>query len=149
MKAISLWQPWASLWCSPAKVHETRHWPTRHRGPLIVHAAKRPIDDLVGDDLDMICRRLFGAAYRTALPRGALIGIVHITDCVVTVSEARPFDVTVPRYVRNASHPNDLAAGDWSEGRFAWRRDQFRVFEAPVPWRGAQGLFDVPDAIVP
>ena len=25
MRALSLWQPWASLWCSSRKVHETRH----------------------------------------------------------------------------------------------------------------------------
>jgi activating signal cointegrator 1 len=43
MKAISLWQPWASLWFTDSKIHETRHWSTRHRGPLYVHAAKRPI----------------------------------------------------------------------------------------------------------
>jgi hypothetical protein len=40
MKAISLWQPWASLWCSPRKIHETRHWPTNNRGWMLVHAAQ-------------------------------------------------------------------------------------------------------------
>ena len=44
MKAISLWQPWGSLWLSPAKRHETRHWQTRHRGKLLVHAAKKLVE---------------------------------------------------------------------------------------------------------
>src|SRR6185436_9203151 len=54
LPCISLWQPWGSLWCSDAKEHETRHWPTSHRGWLAVHAAKRKIDDLSGERLDEI-----------------------------------------------------------------------------------------------
>jgi hypothetical protein len=46
MKAISLWQPWASLWVSGRKIHETRSWRTRHRGWLAVHAARRIEADL-------------------------------------------------------------------------------------------------------
>jgi hypothetical protein len=34
--AICRLRPQASLWCSSPKVHETRHWPCRHRGwPLV------------------------------------------------------------------------------------------------------------------
>ena len=48
MKAISLWQPWATAIAVGAKRIETRHWPTKHRGPLMIHAAKRKvIDDLI------------------------------------------------------------------------------------------------------
>lgn len=41
MRAISLWQPWASLVVLGAKKIETRHWSTNYRGPLLIHAAKR------------------------------------------------------------------------------------------------------------
>ena len=41
MKALSLWQPWASLIAAGVKRFETRHWETRHRGPIAIHAAKR------------------------------------------------------------------------------------------------------------
>src|SRR6266404_4850893 len=81
MRAISLWQPWASLWCSTAKVHETRHWPTSHRGWLVVHAAKRRIDDFSGDRLDDICDGEFGPHWGMELPRGALIGLVNVIAC--------------------------------------------------------------------
>jgi hypothetical protein len=40
IKAISLWQPWASLMALGLKRHETRHWPTAYRGPIAIHAAK-------------------------------------------------------------------------------------------------------------
>ncbi len=144
MKALSLWQPWASLWLTNAKIHETRHWPTRHRGPLLVHAAKRPIDECDGDELDRICIRLFGAGYRTEMPRGALLGIVHVVACVPpaqvgigSLPPGAPYD--------RAEHDDDRACGDWSEGRFAWRRGAYSSF-APIPYVGHQGLFTVPDS---
>jgi hypothetical protein len=41
MKAISLWQPWASAIALGWKKNETRHWSTDYRGPLLIHAAKK------------------------------------------------------------------------------------------------------------
>lgn len=41
MKAISLWQPWASLWMAGRKRFETRHWETKHRGALANAISKR------------------------------------------------------------------------------------------------------------
>lgn len=41
MKAITLWQPWASLVAVGLKRAETRGWSTRYRGPLAIHAAAR------------------------------------------------------------------------------------------------------------
>jgi hypothetical protein len=139
MKAISLWQPWASLWCSDAKIHETRHWPTKHRGWLLVHAAKRTIDDYQGDDrLDQICEGIWGNHWGQDLPRGALIGMVNIADCLRTETVLAGYQ-----------EPDDYECGDFSAGRFAWKRDLFRVFPKPIPYRGSQGFFEVPDDLIP
>lgn len=40
-RALSLWQPWASLIALGVKTIETRSWNTYYRGPLAIHAAKR------------------------------------------------------------------------------------------------------------
>lgn len=40
MRAISLWQPWASAIALGSKRIETRSWSTSYRGPLAIHAAK-------------------------------------------------------------------------------------------------------------
>lgn len=51
MKALSLWQPWASLMALGVKQNETRSWPTSHRGDLLICAAKRmptPDEDRIG-----------------------------------------------------------------------------------------------------
>src|SRR6266851_1649200 len=70
MKGISLWQPWASLWCSRRKVHETRHWRCRHRGWLLVHAAKRFEKDFdLGEPLPQTGRLALAALLEKARTR--------------------------------------------------------------------------------
>src|SRR6185312_11743499 len=113
MKAISLWQPWASLWLSPAKIHETRHWKTAYRGQLAVHASQtKKHYDAIAPDLDDICRRYFGADWRKTLPRGALLGYVALIDC-------EPVDGTS---IGRGYAMEDWLCGDFSAGRFAWKR---------------------------
>lgn len=41
MRALTLHQPWASFVACGAKQIETRSWPTKHRGPIAIHAGKR------------------------------------------------------------------------------------------------------------
>jgi hypothetical protein len=47
VKALSLWQPWASLVALGVKTIETRSWSTSYRGPLAIHAARRPVREKV------------------------------------------------------------------------------------------------------
>jgi activating signal cointegrator 1 len=140
MLAISLWQPWASLWVSGRKVHETRHWRTLYRGWLIVHAGKRfDKPSMPGDPLNKVLVHEFGDDWAIDLPRGALIGQVHIADCVSTCSSFG--DV--------ATNDEDRLCGDFSAGRFAWRADDFQAFKEPIAYRGAQGFFRIPEGLVP
>lgn len=138
MKAISLWQPWASLWCSGVKIHETRHWPTSYRGWLLVHAAKRKIDDLEGDRLGEICDGVFGHHYGQELPLGALVGMVNIVNCKPTIVFPADFRET-----------DDYECGDYGDDRFAWEAKSPKLFEQAIAYRGAQGFFQVPDNILP
>jgi hypothetical protein len=80
VKALSLWQPWASLIAVGAKRFETRSWQTSHRGPLLIHAAQK-----WGGQLWAMCRTepshaaLNAASYveglgeRRGLPFGAAV----------------------------------------------------------------------------
>jgi len=61
MKAISLKQPWASLIANGKKTIETRTWPTKYRGDLLICASKQP--------------RLDG------YPSGCALCIVTVIDC--------------------------------------------------------------------
>jgi activating signal cointegrator 1 len=142
MKCISLWQPWASLWCSECKTHETRHWPTKHRGWLAVHAAKKDVSHSIergAGDLLEILRDEYGGHWARDLPRGAIIGAVDIIDCVATEKIVRAI----------ASKPcADEVCGDFSSGRFAWKRGEFKLFKKPIPYTGRQGFFEVPEDLL-
>jgi len=135
VKAITLWQPWASLWLTTRKVHETRSWATKYRGDLIVHAAKRECDYAVDLGLDDICTAEFGSRWRDHLPRGKIIGIVQLLDCQ-SMLEARPVD------------NDDRVCGIWSQDRIAWKRGQFLALARPMPFVGKQGLWNGPDQVL-
>ncbi len=48
IKALTIWQPYASLIAAGLKQYETRSWSTRYRGLLAIHAAKRWIGEECG-----------------------------------------------------------------------------------------------------
>ncbi len=133
VKAISLWQPWASAWVQGLKRNETRSWATSYRGWLVVHAAKRwtreqrdlletlPLADLLRmDDRD--------------LPLGAIVGKVYLKG-------SWPTDRFFPNHIEGAW-------GDYSHGRYVWPASEHVEFTDPIPFRGRQRFFDVPDSLL-
>lgn len=87
MKIISIRQPWASLiitggtnvetGAASFKDVENRIWATSYRGPVLIHASQRP-DDITPADIE----RRFDVRLPSELPRGGVIGMVDIVDCV-------------------------------------------------------------------
>ena len=137
MRALSLWQPWASLMAAGLKTIETRDWPTRYRGPLAIHAAKRPLS---GEEKALLyiwaCKGMIPAAWLDSepLPYGAILAVANLVDC------ARVENVSPGRL--------DEAFGNYAPGRWAWITRNLRALPHPIPYRGAQGLFDVPTKII-
>lgn len=145
MKAFSLWQPWASLWCSPRKRHETRgqgsNFERDYRGWLAVHATKKFVRD-VDPDLEEILIDEFGPHWGRELPTGAIIGAVN------TVAVLASDGLFPPGCYRrlSAEQRDDFHCGDFDPGRFAIERREYVVLPEPIPWSGQQGrYFDVPD----
>jgi hypothetical protein len=54
VKAISLWEPWATFMAIGAKLNETRSWPAAYRGDLVICATKfvPPMSDICAERLD-------------------------------------------------------------------------------------------------
>jgi hypothetical protein len=73
MKVISIRQPWASLIVIGAKDVENRTWPTRYRGPVLIHASQRA-DDVSSDEIE----HRFGLHLPEELPLGGVVGITEI-----------------------------------------------------------------------
>lgn len=135
MKALSLWQPFASLVAAGIKTFETRSWKTEYRGPLLIHASLYCPDEEV---------RLLAAKdprFRDAIekigpmanwPRGAALAIVDLVACQSTAL------IGLDEVHREG------AFGDFGPCRFAWKLNLLQVLPAPIPLKGRQGFFEVP-----
>lgn len=129
MKAVTICQPYAHLVCvDRTKRVENRTWATSHRCDLLIHAGKSRAWLDVDDGTDI-----------AAMTFGALIGIATLVDCLDVVRiRAGAYDERYP-WLREHVHTN----GPW-----CWVLDNVRALTRPVPYRGAQGLFNVPDDLV-
>lgn len=152
MKAISLWQPWATLVAIGAKAIETRGWQTPYRGPLAIHAAVRWTPQQTA-----LCRTepfvsVLRAAGYDADPRpnttisqhsimlGHIVAIATLAGIVPT--ENISF-APLPLLPEQNRHPHEKEFGDYSPGRFGWFLKDVRPLRVPMPYRGRQGLFNV------
>lgn len=136
IRALSLWEPWATLMRLGEKTVETRSWPTAYRGPLLICASKRRDLRELRDDLrHPAFRRVLvreGETLSACLERlhfGKAVAIVDLVECIPTEDALRLGHVD-----REASF------GDYSSGRWAWRTTNLRAIE-PFPIRGHQGLW--------
>jgi hypothetical protein len=134
MKALSVWQPWASLIAIGAKRIETRGWSTAYRGPLAIHAAKRMTVGNSDFALSNLCQPVWHAAGLTwPFPLGAIVAVARLAICV-------------PVEAVGELAPRERTFGDYRPGRFAFVLTDIRRIEPAIPWRGAKGLFDMPDS---
>lgn len=141
MKAISLWQPWASAIALGAKTIETRSWSTSYRGPIAIHAAKRTnelIEIFVKNSelyADVRALREFqGKKIAEAFPLGSVVATARLVDCLPSEK------------ITDLSSSN-LILGDFSPGRFGWILKDIKALPEPLPYRGRQGLFEIPDSV--
>jgi activating signal cointegrator 1 len=150
MKAISIWQPHASLIICGAKPFETRHWaaPKWLMWQRIAIHASKCTDDLeelaeyiqarkedgdseIFDSYEAMWKALIAGGFTNLneLPRGAIIGTAILSECI------RSEDLADPGHF-----------GNFGPGRFAWRMTDVKPLAEPIPFRGQQGFFNVDDA---
>ncbi|MFP4145888.1 MAG: ASCH domain-containing protein [Phycisphaeraceae bacterium] len=121
-KALTICQPYAHLIMAGEKLVENRTWPTRYRGPLVIHAGKSRAwldswDQPVPEDM----------------PFGAVVGWVRLVDCVRLGGEL-PEKLA---WLREHEH----ASGPW-----CWVLADPHPAPKPLPYRGRQGLYEIPAA---
>lgn len=118
MRVLTIRQPWAWLIISGHKTIENRTWQTDYRGPLYIHAGKRP-DDMARESV------VNGVPIDPELLKyGVVIGRVELVDIV-----------------RRSTSP-------WFQGPFGWvlskprstkpfpLRGQQGLFQLPAGFRG-------------
>jgi hypothetical protein len=156
MRAITLWQPWASAIAVGAKRIETRHWPTSYRGPLAIHAAKRCVkSEMIGyGSSSAWCGALAptgkklrdGQDLRDLLPFGAIVATCDLIDCRTTDSFTQA-DLDTARRPQGATDDTyawtERTMGNFAPGRYGWVLDNIKALPEPIQWKGAQRFFEV------
>lgn len=151
MKALTVWQPWASLIMIGAKPYEFRRWDyrTRERGlegqRIVIHAGARAmrqqeIEDIVARLED----RLSSLNAKIALP--LLQRLLAAYRCQGVLPLACGLGTAVlgtPKHV--AALFNSPADSDRIDHHmWAWPLTEIEPFAEPVPTRGLQGFWTWP-----
>lgn len=153
MKALTVRQPWASLIVGGFKDVENRTWPLHpdhHYMPLMIHAAAKydtqgwinamrpcvdsgagtPLALLLTTSTDPDMQRQSGA------PRGVLLGTVAVIGC---------------HQGRKCEADEGLGCSRWADEDpdvWHWTLRNPQPLAEPVPYKGRQGLWTVPDDVV-
>jgi len=148
MKAITIHQPWATLIALGEKRFETRGWPTKHRGPIAIHAGKK-IDELAFCDWP-ICETLrkHGIVHLADLPTGKIVATANMTECwrVIGIADVPVKETSVlssgNRMFGITPATEEYQFGDFSEGRYAWELTDVQPLPVPLPAKGQQGFWN-------
>jgi hypothetical protein len=141
MKALTLWQPWASLIAMGEKKVETRCWSTKYRGELAIHAAAKMPPKWLGASREfpefrteladiLMVREDAVPALTIALPRAVVLCIVRLVD------------IEPSEQVAGILCQRELIFGNYEEGRYAWFMELVEKFETPIPAKGNRMLWN-------
>ena len=127
MKALTLYQPWATLVAIGEKKIETRSWSTNDRGPLAIHAGKHMPEDA----LDLCLEEPFKLhLLGHRMPRGFVVATCELVD--------------VERIYADSYIPGkpEFMFGDYTIGRYMWKLEHVKILPGPIPAKGAMGLWE-------
>ncbi len=148
MKALTLWQPWATAMALGEKRIETRVWSTKYRGEIAIHSAAKLPSKWLGESrhqpefrselADILnCRRdcderggMHLDSRINALPYGSILCIVKLLWIEETA------------LVRDNLSTRELIFGNYEDGRFAWFTEMVERFDEPIPAKGNRLLWE-------
>jgi hypothetical protein len=132
VKALTVRQPWAWAIAAGHKDVENRTWQTSYRGLLAIHAGRTwaPAEE------KRACRELLEdpgvvepGCYvpdRHLLAEGAIVAVVNLVGICSLGDSAR------------------CRCSGWGAiGQHHWRLRNVEALAEPIPWRGAQGLWEI------
>ena len=160
MKALTIWQPWASLIMAGAKPYEFRGWraPRSLIGqPIVIHASARKIDveevgslfrlrnfrnidaehKLAWAETCLIADKsqaVFNQALEGTLPFAAGLGTAVIGEPRIGTEIAEEFGVPRVNDSDRDQHAN-----------FGWPLTDIEVWNDPIPMKGRQGFWNWPE----
>ncbi|HBV87041.1 MAG TPA: 2-oxoglutarate dehydrogenase E1 [Desulfosporosinus sp.] len=141
MRALTVWQPFATLLAERHKKIETRSWATNVRGAVAIHSAKKPFKEvkcLINPRSITVISNLLFPYSLERLPTGYVLAVGNLVDCK-RIDEA---------FIETLS-PTEIHLGDYTIGRYAWIFEDVKHFKTPMQAKGSLGFWDwvVPDGI--
>ena len=136
MKALTLYDPWATLVVLGKKQYESRSWGTKYRGPLAIHvstAIRRWMEELY--DQEPFRSALVGHRFSES---GCIIGTVELLGCFKIGVLVNSVDFLTAK---------ERAFGDYTPERWAWSLGSWKRLANPIPCRGRQRLWNVPEGV--
>jgi hypothetical protein len=148
VKALTLWQPWATLVALEFKRVETRCWPPKYRGPLAIHsAAKLPPKWLGASRHQVEFRDELANCLNVRRDRDDRCGL-HVDDAIRSMPYGAVLCIVNLVAVRETGEVyDDLCTrehifGNYEDGRYAWFLEMLEVFERPIPAKGNRMLWN-------
>jgi hypothetical protein len=151
MKALTIWQPWASLIMAGAKPYEFRRWDyrKRYRGVegqrVVIHAgARRMVPAELSDILSRLRSGETGLDVEKARP---------IVERALREPQLFPRAAALGTAILQRPRPvGQIFGGTIDSDRldhamWAWPLSDIRPFEPIVPVRGFQGFWPWPEAV--
>lgn len=164
MRALSIRQPWAWAILHAGKRVENRAW---ERGPqfmvgqtFLLHAAKGCTVDEFDNALEFIIDASGSIACPPLhdMPRGAIVGRAKLVGIVRTTPERHRYRPTENHtcvlcgeagVLRRQPPPPCPRADPWGiPGALGLLLADVEAIDAPIPFKGALGFFEVPDALL-
>lgn len=136
MKALTIWQPYASLLITDIKKYETRKWATKYRGPIAIHASKKPIKQVARIVPEEVQRAINAIVQQNkgkgiAFPLGEIVGTADLVEC-------HKIDQTFI----DALSEDEKTMGDFTIGRYAWEFVDKSTEIKAKDVAGGQGLWN-------
>lgn len=147
MKAITIWQPWASLIVAGAKPYEFRGWkpPRSLIGQRIaIHAGARQLER---PEIHWLLKDMADKCLHAEIARPIIERVLREPDCLprshmlctAILGEPKPGDECAREFgIETGGNDSDR------EGTFnwGWPLTDIQPLEPPEPMRGAQGFWD-------
>jgi len=144
MKAITVWQPWATLIALRLKGFETRGRRTYHHGPLAIHAGLKV--DREACEREPIKSVLAEHGYTADnLPTGAVVATTELRECFLVKRDYLGGVVILEsdsRKTHFSTTDNEFQFGDFTPGRYAWEMADVKMLPKPLLAKGQQGIWN-------
>lgn len=146
IRGLTLWRPWDVAMRDLGKPIENRKWapPPLIQGQLVALHSGKTWDD---DGAMHIALQAHGSLEDEDCPSGFITCVARVTGCM---HDARGGGILTEFYLPldrdPQASPSDEDVERWFFGPYGWLMPE-RVPIAPVPCRGAQGLWKMPPEI--